>query len=119
MNNKYIKIAAIIMPVLLAVICLVLVVRNDNQASMPIPMNLTFTGEFSYDGENWQPYNEDSDMSALNGDVTVRGHFDVDLPEGAILNFYNNPKCSNASLIYSTFSCGHCSTSGFSFLDLL
>ena len=84
MNNKYTKIIAIILPILLAVICLVLVVRNDNQASMPIPMNLTFTGEFSYDGDNWQPYNEDSDMSALDGDVTVRGHFDLDLPEGAI-----------------------------------
>ena len=78
------------MPVLLAVICLVLVVRNDNQASMPIPMNLTFTGEYSYDGENWYPYNEDSDMSALDGDVTVRGYFDVDISEGAILNFYCN-----------------------------
>ena len=90
MNNKYIKIAAIIIPILLAVICLVLVVRNDNQASMPIPMNLTFTGEFSYDGENWYPYNEDSHISALDGDVAVKGHFDVDIPEGAILNFYCN-----------------------------
>jgi len=78
------------MPVLLAVICLVLVVRNDNQASMPIPMNLTFTGEYSYDGENWYPYNENSDMSALDGEVIVRGHFDVDILEGAILNFYCN-----------------------------
>ena len=90
MNNKYTKIIAIIMPILLAVICLVLVVRNDNQASMPIPMNLTFIGEFSYDGENWYPYNEDSDISALDGDVTVRGYFDVDISEGAILNFYCN-----------------------------
>lgn len=90
MNNKYTKITAIIMPILLAVICLVLVVRNDNQASMPIPMSITFTGEFSYDGENWYPYNENSDISALDGDVTVRGHFDVDIPEGAILNFYCN-----------------------------
>ena len=90
MNNKYTKIIAIIIPILLAVVCLVLVVRNDNQASMPVPMNLTFTGEFSYDGENWYPYNEDCDMSALEGDVTVRGHFDLDIPEGAILNFYSN-----------------------------
>ena len=90
MNNKYIKIAAIIMPILLAFICLAFVVRNDNQAIMPIPRNLTFTGEFSYDGENWYPYNEDSDISALDGDVTVRGHFDVDISEGEILNFYSN-----------------------------
>ena len=88
LRNKCIKIAAIILPILLAVICLVLVVKDNNQASMPIPMNLTFAGEFSYDGENWYPYNEDSDMSALDGDVTVKGHFDVDISEGAILNFY-------------------------------
>ena len=56
MNNKYIKIIAIIMPILLAVICLGLVVKTDNQAGMPIPMKLTFTGEYSYDGENWYPY---------------------------------------------------------------
>ncbi len=90
MNNKYIKKAAIIMPILLAVICLVLVVRNDNQASMPVPMGLTFTGEYSYDGDNWYTYSEDSNMSALDGEVTVRGHFDVDISEGAILNFYCN-----------------------------
>lgn len=78
------------MPVLLAVICLVLVVRNDNQASMPIPLNLTFTGEYSYDGENWYPYNEDSDMSALDGDVRIKGHFDTEIFEGVVLNFYRN-----------------------------
>ena len=90
MNNKYIKTAVITIPILMAVICLTLAVRNDNQASMPIPMSLTFTGEYSYDGDNWYPYNKDSDMSALDGDVTVKGHFDVDIPEEAILNFYCN-----------------------------
>ena len=90
MNSKYIKIAVIILPILLAFICLAFVVKNDNQASMPVPMKLMFTGEFSYDGENWYPYNEDSHISALDGDVTVKGHFDVAIPEGAILNFYCN-----------------------------
>ena len=90
MNKKYIKTTAIIMPILLAVICLVLVVKNDNQASIPIPGNLTFTGTFSYDGENWYTYNENSDISALNGDITVKGNFDMDIAEGAILNFYCN-----------------------------
>ena len=90
MNNKYIKTAVIIIPILMAVICLTLAVRNDNQASMPIPMSLTFTGEYSYDGDNWYPYNKDSDMSALDGDVTVKGHFDVEISEGAIINFYCN-----------------------------
>ena len=90
MNNRYIKIAIMIMPVLLAFTCLVCVVRNHNQASMPIPRALTFTGEYSYDGENWYPYDENSDLSAVDGDLTVRGHFDEDIFEGEILNVYCN-----------------------------
>lgn len=79
-----------IMPVLLAAICLILVVKNNNQASMPIPRNLVFAGEYSYDGENWYPYDENSTISALDGDLTVRGHFDADIFEGEILNVYCN-----------------------------
>ncbi|MBR4964995.1 MAG: histidine kinase, partial [Lachnospiraceae bacterium] len=90
MNKKYVKIAAIILPVFLAVICLIIVVRNDNQASMPVPMSISFSGEYSYDGENWYPYNENSNISALDGEVTVKGRFDTDIFEGAILNFYSN-----------------------------
>lgn len=90
MNNKYIKIAAIVMPILLAVFCLTLALKNDRQAGMPIPVRLIFTGEYSYDGENWYPYSEDCELSALDGAVRVKGHFDMDIPEGAMLNFYNN-----------------------------
>ena len=57
---------------------------------MPVPKEYIFTGEYSYDGENWYPYNEDSDISALKGDLVVKGHMDSDIPEGGILNFYCN-----------------------------
>lgn len=77
-------------PVLLAIICLFFVVKNNNQASMPIPRALLFTGEYSYDGENWYPYDENSEISALDGDLTVRGHFDEDIAEGELLNIYCN-----------------------------
>ena len=90
MKNKYIKTAAIIIPLLLALICLIVVVKNDNQASMPVPMNLVFTGEYSYDGDTWYEYNEECDMSALAGDVIIKGHFDEEIFEGVILNFYRN-----------------------------
>ena len=90
MKNKYIKTVAIIIPLLLALICLIVVVKNDNQASMPVPMNLVFTGEYSYDGDNWYQYNEECDISALDGDVIVKGHFDTEIFEGVILNFYRN-----------------------------
>ena len=90
LNNKYIKLAAILLPILLAAICLTQMVRNNNQASMPIPRECEFIGEYSYDGENWYPYNEDSELSALEGDAIVKGHFDAEIPEGGMLNFYSN-----------------------------
>ena len=62
MNNKYVKLIVIILPILLAVVCLTKVVKNNNQAGMPVPMEYVFTGEYSYDGENWYPYSEDCDL---------------------------------------------------------
>lgn len=90
LKNKYIRLAAIILPILVAVICLVQMVKNDNQSFLAVPMEYSFTGEYSYDGQNWYPYSEDSDISALDGDMIVKGHFDSDIPEGGILNFYCN-----------------------------
>lgn len=90
MNNKYIKLAIMILPILAAVICLAQMVKINNQAMMPIPKEYVFSGEYSYDGEHWYPYSKDSDISALEGDLIVKGHFDSDLPEGGMLNFYTN-----------------------------
>ena len=90
MNNKYIRRIAIVLPILLAVLCLMQMVKNNNQAMMPVPKECIFTGEYSYDGQNWYPYEEDSDLSAFKGDVILRGHLDSDIFEGGILNFYCN-----------------------------
>ena len=90
MNTKYIKLTAIILPILLAVMCIVLMIKNSNQSNLSIPKEYVFTGEYSYDGENWYPYSEDCDLSALKGNVIVKGHLDSEVPEGGILNFYCN-----------------------------
>ena len=84
------KRAIIIMLILLAVICMAKVVKNDNQASMPIPLKLSFSGKYSYDKEKWIKYNKESDMSALKGDIVIKGHLDEDIDEGAILNMFSN-----------------------------
>ena len=47
-------------------------------------------GEYSYDGENWQPLTEESDISALNGDLYLRGTFLREMEEGWQLNYYRN-----------------------------
>lgn len=90
MNNKYVKLAAIVLPILVAIICLSEMVKNDNQAYMPVPKEYVFIGEYSFDGTNWYPYNANADLSAFEGDVVVKGHLDSDVLEGGILNFYNN-----------------------------
>ena len=90
MKNKYLRLAVVVLPILLAVICLVQMVRTNNQSIMPIPREHAFIGEYSYDGENWYPYEEDSELSALEGDVIIKGHLDSDVQEGAMLNFYCN-----------------------------
>lgn len=90
MNKKYIRLAVIVLPILLAAVCMIQMVRTNNQSTMPIPREHAFIGEYSYDGENWYPYEEDSELSALKGDVIIKGHLDSDVPEGAMLNFYCN-----------------------------
>ena len=79
-----------VIPLLLAVVCLISVTRGTYQASLPIPMPQEFVGEYSYDGENWQPLTQKSDLSALNGDLLLRGTFLREMGEGWQLNFYRN-----------------------------
>ena len=79
-----------VLPLLLAVICLFSVVIHHHQASLAIPMPQEFIGEYSYDGETWQTLTEDSDISALKGDLYLRGTFLREMEEGWQLNFYRN-----------------------------
>ena len=77
-------------PLLLALICIVSVTMNNYQAALAIPMPQEFIGEYSYDGENWQTLTENSDLSALKGDLFLRGTFLREMSEGWLLNFYTN-----------------------------
>ena len=78
------------LPLLLALICMLFVMRNPYQAYLSIPMPQEFIGDYSYDGENWQPLTEDADISALKGDLYLRGTFLREMEEGWQLNFYLN-----------------------------
>ncbi len=79
-----------ILPLLLALICLISVTGNHHQAFLPIPMPQELIGEYSYDGENWQALTEDSDISALKGDLYLRGNFIREMEDGWQLNYYRN-----------------------------
>lgn len=77
---------------ILAVILLYVMCSGTNQAMASIPIKLAFVGEYSYDGENWTDLDERTDLSALNGEVTLRGSFDFecDWIEEIDISLYSN-----------------------------
>ena len=60
------------------------------QSLPPVPMPQSFAGEYSYDKQNWYPLEARSDLSALDGDLYLRGHFENPIAAGARLYFYSN-----------------------------
>ena len=90
LKKHHLEYIALAVPLLLALICLLSVTINNHQAMLAIPMPQEFIGEYSYDGENWQPLTEDAELSALKGDLFLRGHLLLDMEEGWQLNFYLN-----------------------------
>ena len=79
-----------ILPLVLALLCLVSVTVGNHQAMLAIPMPQEFAGEYSYDGQHWQTLTEESDISARKGDLYLRGTFLREMGEGWQLNFYLN-----------------------------
>ena len=59
------------------------------QAGSTVPMPQSFRGEYSYDRVNWQPLEADSDLSARNPEIYLRGHFTQDIPEQARLYYFS------------------------------
>ena len=89
-NKQRLEYIGFALPLLLAAICLLFVTFNNDQAMLAFPMPQEFIGEYSYDGETWQPLTEESDLSALKGDLHLRGTFLREMEEGWSLNFYLN-----------------------------
>ena len=90
MKKRYFEYAGFVLPLLLAVICLIYVTVHNYQAVLAIPMPQEFEGEYSRDGVNWEPLTERSDISALKGDLYLRGKFLWEMNGGWQLNFYRN-----------------------------
>ena len=89
-KNRRLEYISFVLPLLLALICLISVTLDHHQAFLPIPMPQELVGEYSRDGKNWQPLTEESDISALKGDLYLRGTFLREMGEGWQLNFYRN-----------------------------
>ncbi|MBQ2271703.1 MAG: hypothetical protein II335_07950, partial [Firmicutes bacterium] len=89
-KKQWLEYVGFLMPLVLAVVCLLSVTVNHHQATLPIPMPQEFIGEYSFDGEHWETLTPESELSARNKDLYLRGSFLREMGEGWQLNFYRN-----------------------------
>ena len=90
-RNTIIAILEQILPVILAVVCVLVMTINTHQSLLAIPLPLNFEGEYSFDGgENWQVLTASSNLSANQGDLLLRGHFNDEIFPGGILYLYRD-----------------------------
>lgn len=79
-----------ILPMMIAIACIIAMFSRNNQAIYGIPIPVVFEGEYSYDGKNWKTLEEDSDISALKGNIIFRGHFKEAFWGNVKFNYYRN-----------------------------
>ena len=90
-KNTIIALLEQILPVILAVVCILVMTINTHQSHLAIPLPLNFEGEYSFDGgETWQVLTAASDLSAEQGDLLLRGHFAEEIFPGGILYLYRD-----------------------------
>lgn len=90
MKKKIISVFLSIMPLLAALISIICVLMKNSQAGMPLPYHAEFVGEYSYDGENWRTYTQESTLSASKEKVILRGQFSQKDLRNCRLYFYRN-----------------------------
>ncbi len=92
MKKSKIKISLILYTLifLFAGFVVFMVSKRSNQPFLAMLIELKFEGEYSQNGGGWQPLSEDTELSAFDGDLLLRGRFDMELPEGACIYFYLN-----------------------------
>ncbi len=74
--------------ILLFVLAVLLLVGQFSQEEQEGELRrLRFFGEYSRDGETWYPYEEQT-LSAISGDLFLRGNFGMQIPEDSMISFY-------------------------------
>ncbi len=74
--------------VLLLVAVVVLYTQFRQQEERDYPVRLRFYGEYSQDNGPWMPL-EDTKISAMKGDLILRGNFGMQIPEDSTITFYS------------------------------
>ena len=80
-----------LLPVILALVCILVMTINTHQSYSAIPLPLQFEGTYSFDeGQTWQELTAASDLSVKHGDLLLRGHFAEEVFPGGILYLYRD-----------------------------
>ena len=69
---------------------LLIVSLKSSQTTMSIPLPARIFGEYRQGDGEWKVFTEKTSLSALEGDVILRGHFQYEIPEGAEMRLYVN-----------------------------
>ncbi len=90
MNHSFWALPVSIVLFLLCLATFLQTVLNSRTKNVATPTLNRFEGSYSYDGIDWQPITEETELSAKNRSVTLRGHFTRNIPEGFRLYYYRN-----------------------------
>lgn len=74
--------------VLLAAVVLIYASSSSRQAKRAICLPQKFGGEYSRDGSTWQNLEDDTEISALEGELFLRGHLAVEITQETTFFFY-------------------------------
>ncbi|MGN1423890.1 MAG: sensor histidine kinase [Oscillospiraceae bacterium] len=69
----------------IAVVMIVVMVHNDNHALAASPTIVTFHGEYKAGSGNWQPIESDTRIICLDGEVRLKGYFQLEFTDGTVL----------------------------------
>lgn len=60
------------------------------QSSPAVPMPQAFRGEYSFDQNSWHPLDMSAELSALEGDLYLRGHFESPVYTDTRMYYFSN-----------------------------
>lgn len=68
-----------------AVILIFAAINNEDQAIMAMPLKVTFQGEYKTGEEGWQPLENDTKITCPEGEVHLKGFFQLEAPDGTVI----------------------------------
>ena len=70
---------------IISVVMIVVVVHNDNHAFAASSLKVTFQGEYKAGSGNWQPIESDTKIICPDGEVRLKGYFQLEFSDGTVL----------------------------------